>query len=59
MKIKHLYEMNNNNRRKIVSHQWFSFLLKFNCADFGGDDPNCKNITLNQLLNTPYHDKIN
>jgi hypothetical protein len=57
MRIKHLSDMKTSKQKTLIQHPWFSLLLKFNSADFGGNELFCKSLSLNKLLNTPYNEK--
>lgn len=44
MKIKYFDEMSSSKKRTMISHKYFEYLLKFNSADYGGVEPECKEI---------------
>jgi hypothetical protein len=58
MRIKFLSEMRRSKRITLLNHEYFRYLFCFMTADYGGDNPECRKLTLSEYLNIPYDTKI-
>ena len=58
MRVKHLGEMSKSKQDTLISNEYFNYLFSFTRADYGGDNPDCLNITLEEFKKLPYDTKL-